>query len=386
MPSLRSIGVHPQLQEKLAALKPPIETPQALLSRDAASLAESLNVPIHIIDSVRSAVADALISSTKDGKRSLRVSVIVNEEEAEVSKPLLAGSLSALEYLLYQQQTCKGQSILSGSKWLDRLLGIDDNTPGLAFGNVTQLTGPPSSGKTQVALAFAAHHAERGGKVVYLASDFGHGTILPLARRLSHYASKENYQRILTNVHFSPIRNGYQAMASLLQLEDDDFLANDFSCLGSLLILDSASGILTGDLYAGGDGNAGKIIARQLALQLKKMVRNYNLSALVTNGTVSGSNGNKPAMGQVWQVADIALWLEVLDGFDETASTKTVRARIDKHPFRAWHRKEPSQLVEFGITTSGIVDVSMEQTGEISRDLFILLPVGEGLNPGDLVI
>lgn len=363
MPSLRSIGVHPQLEEKLAALEPSIDTPQALLSRDPTSLAHALKVPLRIIDSVRSAVADALIASTRDGKRSLRVSAIIQEDdEVEGKRPMLVGSISALDYIVYQQDTCTAHPISSGSERLDKLLGIDDFNPGLAFGNVTELTGTPSSGKTQVALALAAQHAHRGGKVFYLASGFGHGTIVPLARRLSHYTNKEDYHHVLSNVSFTPITNGYQALALLLQLEEDHLIVNDSNREGFLVILDSASGILAGDLYASGDGDAGLIIARQVALQLKKMVRNYNVAVLVTNGTVSGDKGNKAALGQVWRVADIQLWLEVIETFDETAPFKMIRGSIEKHPYRAWHRKETNQMAEFGITTCGIVDLHMKET------------------------
>ena len=124
MPSLRSIGIHPQLQEKLAALDPSIETPQALLSRDPASLALALNAPLHIINKVRSAVADALIVSTRDGKRSLRVAATLNHDETNLKNQALLGSVSALDYTLYQQQVCIASAISSGSQRLDKLLGI----------------------------------------------------------------------------------------------------------------------------------------------------------------------------------------------------------------------------------------------------------------------
>ena len=363
MPSLRSIGVHPQLEEKLAALEPSIETPQALLSRDPASLAHALKVPLHIVDSVRSAVADALIASTRDGKRSLRISATIQEDdELEGNRSVIVGSISALDYIVYQQETCTAHPISSGSERLDKLLGIDDFNPGLAFGNVTELTGTPSSGKTQVALALAAQQAHRGGKVFYLASGFGHGTIVPLARRLSHYTNKEDYHHVLSNIYFTPVMNGYQALALLLQLEEDHLVSN-VNGEGFLVIMDSASGILAGDLYASGDGDAGIIIARQVALQLKKMVRNYNVAALVTNGTVSGDKGNKAALGQVWRVADIHLWLEVIT-FDETAPFKVIRCSMEKHPHRPWHRKENNEMAEFGITTGGIVDLHIKNTVE----------------------
>jgi Rad51 len=366
MPSLRSIGIHPQLQEKLAALDPSIETPQALLSRDPASLALALNAPLHIINKVRSAVADALIVSTRDGKRSLRVAATLNHDETNLKNLALLGSVSALDYTLYQQQVCIASAISSGSQRLDKLLGIDDENPGLSFGNITELTGPPSSGKTQVAIALAAQHAGEGGKVFFMASGFGHGTIVPLARRLSQYTNKENYQRILNNVQFTPIVNGYIALAFLLQLEEDYIHDDDSNSKGYLLVLDSVSGVLSGDLYSSGEQDLGTVIAYQLALQLKGMVRNYNMAVLVVNGTVSGQNGSKPALGQIWRAADIQLWLEIVNTSNKKSLSKIIGVRLKKHPFRAWHREETIQLAEFGFTMNQgrIADINTEQHSE----------------------
>lgn len=367
MPSLRSIGIHPELQEKLAALHPSIETPQALLSRDPASLAQALNVPLQNINNVRSAVADALIISTKDGKRALRVAAMLHHDEINKNNSALRGSVSALDYILYQQQVCRASPISSGSQRLDKLLGIDDDNPGLSFGNITELVGPPSSGKTQVAIALAAQHAGQGGMVFYMASGFGHGTILPLARRLSQYTSKENYQRVLSNVQFTPIMNGYTALAFLIQLEEDYINRDKSNNQGFLLVLDSVSGVLSGDLYSSGEEDLGTAIAHQLALQLKGMVRNYNMAILVVNGTVSGENGSKPALGQIWRAADIQLWLEIVKTSNNKTLSKIICVHLKRHPCRAWHREETVQLAEFGFTMGHgrIADNNTEQHSEV---------------------
>ena len=55
-----------------------------------------------------------------------------------------------------------------------------------------------------------------------------------------------------------------------------------------LVIFDSASGTLSGDLYASGDGDVGLMLAQKVAYTLRRVARHNGAAVLVTQGTVSG--------------------------------------------------------------------------------------------------
>ena len=361
MPTLQSIGVHPQLRERLLRLEPAIETPQALLSRDPASLALALNAPLLQIEKVRAAVADALAAKAPHGKRALRVAATVGNGDDQ--EPFIVGAVNALDLCRYHAYLHGGQpvGISTHSQRLNELLAFPPefkcpSSGGLPFGYVTQVSGPPASGKTQLALRLAAEHAAQSGKVFFLASGFGHGTLLPLVRRLQHFCEKENFQTILQNVTLITVNNGHEALAAMQQIGDWNRV---------LLILDSASGCLSADLYAAGDGDVGKMLAQQVAYTLRRIARHNGAAVMATNGTVSGDNGLKPAMGQAWHAADVSMWFQQVT--EQLASSsvengnpgsKRIRATLDYHSAKpCLPQTVDERTVEFLITSAGIADV-----------------------------
>ena len=361
MPTLQSIGVHPQLRERLLALEPAIETPQALLSRDPSSLAQTLRVPLVQVDKVRAAVADAIVAKAPHGKRALHVTATVTNEESH--RPLVVGAVTALEICRYQEYLHGGApaGISTASRRCDELLALprefkSSSNGGLPFGYVTQVSGPPASGKTQLALKLAAQHAANSGKVYFLASGFGHGTLLPLVRRLQHFCNESNFQKVVQNVTFTTVCSGYEALAALEQVGDRKRV---------LVIFDSASGCLSGDLYASGDGDVGLMLAQKVAYTLRRVARHNGAAVLVTQGTVSGDGSGvvKAAMGQAWYVADIALWFQIvqqdsrIEGLDGTVRTgKRIRATLEHHSAKA-SQSNVVRTAELLITSSGIEDI-----------------------------
>lgn len=360
MPTLQSIGIHPQLREKLLALEPAVETPQAFLSRDPASLAKALNVALHQIETVRAAVADALAAKSPHGKRALQVAATVGNTQ----EPIVVGAVSALDkcrYHEYLHGNQKSAGISTHVCRLDELLSFPPefkcfNSGGIPFGYVTQVSGPPASGKTQLALHLAAKHAAHGNKVVFLASGYGHGTLLPLVRRLKDFCEKENFQNILQNVTFVVVQNGHEALSAM-----DQHVGGETN--RSLLILDSASGCLSADLYAA--GGTGKVLAQQVAYCLRRIARHSGAAVLVTNGTVSASdNGVKAAMGQAWNVADISLWFQPRAGPDD-GSNKCIRVTLEHHlakPTILANQAGQNHSVEIAITSTGIVDAEEQHS------------------------
>lgn len=424
MPTLASIGVHPQLREKLAKLEPPIETPQGLLSRDPSGLAQTIGVPLHHLLDVRSAVADALISKEGHGKRALHVQATLmhfpcnikqdcagdnndgkmdsteqkDNEAARDCRPssLILGSVSALDLCLYESlRGDHSRSLSTGSSQLDQLLSFPrevssaaihhprkrstcENAEGIPFGYVTQVTGPPASGKTQLALMAAANHASKqsGISVHYLASGVGQGALLPLVRRLTHFGRhKQTIKQVLRGTAFVTVSNGYDALAALSEIESTHLQkqtneqVDGSSSFATLIVLDSVSGCLSGDLYASGDGGVGAFLVHQVASTLKRMARQYGAAVLVTNGTVSADgNSVKAAMGQSWKGADLNLWLTIDDAVCDrkahdaipglsVSTTKTIRATLERHPAKPTHGNNiEERSVKFSIAASGIID------------------------------
>lgn len=358
MPTLHSIGVHPQLRERLQALEPPIETPQAFLSRDPSSLAKALDTPLSHIEKVRAAVADALAAKAPHGKHSLRIAATVGNEQ---QPPIIVGAVTALDLCRYHEHLHGDQpaGISTHSRRLDQLLAYPpefkcSSSGGVPFGYVTQVTGPPASGKSQVALRVAAEHGASGGKVLFLASGCGHGALLPLLRRLQRYCVKKTYQTMLQNITFVIVNNGHEALAAM-----EHFSANDKDSNNrKLLIFDSASGCLSADLYAAKDGDTGKTLAQQVAYNLRRIARHSGAGVLVTNGTVTGDKGAKPAMGQAFYAGDIFLWFQTVQESDASGN-KRIRATLEHHATKPPTGEDCS--VEFVITSAGIADVDEVQ-------------------------
>jgi hypothetical protein len=294
------------------------------------------------------------------------VAATVGNDESQ--KPIIVGALTALDLCRYQEylHEARPAGIPTHSRQLDDLLAFPPESNcstcgGLPFGYVTQVTGPPATGKTQLALGVAAQHAADSGKVFYLASGFGHGTLLPLVRRLQHFCTANNFQNVIQNVTFATVNDGYEALTALEQVADEKRI---------LVILDSASGCLSADLYASGDGDAGLMLSQWVAHTLRRVARHNGAAVLVTNGTVSGEgSGVKPAMGQAWYAADVALWFQatstgssVEDLIESTSGSKRIRATLEHHWAKPCHRLHTigDQTVEFMITSTGIADVVMD--------------------------
>ena len=210
---------------------------------------------------------------------------------------------------------------------------------GVYPGIVTEVAGPPSSGKTQISLSVSADAALRGWSVHYLAGGGGSASVLPLARRLRQMVSARTRTassssshprpsgggggipidataRALERVRFTTVPDGHRVLAALCGIEADFLLssANDggdgegrggrgaVESHDLLVVLDSASGCLAPDLYADGDGGIGASLVNEAALMLRRLSRAAAISptgevtgrcaVFVTNGTVSSHSSS----------------------------------------------------------------------------------------------
>uniref|UniRef100_A0A0D9WRN6 RecA family profile 1 domain-containing protein n=1 Tax=Leersia perrieri TaxID=77586 RepID=A0A0D9WRN6_9ORYZ len=165
----------------------------------------------------------------------------------------------------------------TGLQGIDALLG-----GGLRQGQLTELTGQSSSGKTQVCLCSASHVAARQlGHVMYLDT--------------SNSFSPSRIARIVDGFPFSLVK-----LPKNVRLER--VMTSIVKCGNSnicLLIIDSISALLAP--INGGKYPRGRSMMMSVAMLLKKLADEHNLSVLVTNHMVAGNGAPKPALGESWK-------------------------------------------------------------------------------------
>ncbi|XP_050935403.1 DNA repair protein RAD51 homolog 4 isoform X5 [Cucumis melo] len=196
--------------------------------------------------------------------------------------------LNGLELL---EDARENKHILSiGFERVDVLLG-----GGLREGQLTEIVGPSSSGKTQVCLRAASNVAKNYNAEVFYVD---------------------------TGNSFSP-----QRISGFVNWKPGTAL--DWTCKGDrrvqFLIIDSISSLITPIL--GGSSSQGHALMISAGTLLKKIAHEHNIAVLVTNHTVGGDRGtSKPALGESWKsVPHVRLQLS------RDAGSNVYQASILKH-------------------------------------------------------
>ncbi|KAL6638844.1 hypothetical protein ACP70R_023480 [Stipagrostis hirtigluma subsp. patula] len=170
----------------------------------------------------------------------------------------------------------------TGLEGIDMLLG-----GGLRQGQLTEITGPSSSGKTQVCLHSASHVAAMNiGSVMYLDTSISFsasriaGIIDDLPTSLVQEPKNLRLKKVMSSIICETVNSGGTKIC--------------------LLIIDSISSLLAPII--GGKYPQGRSMMISVAMTLKKLAAEHNLSVLVTNHMVSAGNGaHKPALGESWK-------------------------------------------------------------------------------------
>jgi hypothetical protein len=390
----------------------PIHTPSALLSRNPHQLTSHLSVSLDNLKCIRAGVADALLADETIGCSSVVevIDWVAAKHEADRRQQLIVGSISALE-LTAHSLSVGNESVSSGCEALDLLMASQTNVNvrlghvstdscrdnniqrGVPFGFITEVSGPPSSGKTQFCLSVISNALMQQTNAVYLTS----GNVLSVSRRLFSLCverasrrddAKQFAERQMDRISIASVSDAYELLALLAKLEWQEMIGNDSSSNNNerktLLVIDSISSIVGHHLSSLTPGAA---LINQVGLTLRRMARTLDgrfananskearrFGILIANGSVANwseteRNNSKPAMGRYWEVSDVELWMEeecheeshrldVCDFYQNglnglhRGQRKMVKATLLNH----WTKK-CGESVRFVVKSGGVYDV-----------------------------
>jgi DNA repair protein RadB len=223
------------------------------------------------------------------------------------------------------------EDVPTGCETLDTLLG-----GGLERGTVTQLYGPPGSGKTNVALSAAVEVAAGGESALYIDTEG---------------LSIDRFEQILS----ARVEDVESASSNIIVTEAHDFAeqaeavrdAEDFAEQVSLIVLDSATGFYrikrTEDEEA---GDALRQVANQVT-HLLSLARKHDLAVVLTNQVYTDpeteTERTRPLGGHT-----LTHWTGTVVRLDRFKGGNR-RATLEKHRARP-----EGETAQFKITADGI--------------------------------
>ncbi|XP_074045024.1 DNA repair protein RAD51 homolog 4 isoform X3 [Macrotis lagotis] len=219
------------------------------------------------------------------------------------SRPPLPSWLQALQ---------EDSLLFSPANSLDKLLDS-----GLYTGEVTEITGAPASGKTQVCLCTAANVAHSLGQNVLYIDSTGGLTASRLLQLLQARTEDEEEQAgALQRIHVVCVFDIFQMMDTLQDLRGS-ISQQVTSASGSvkIVVVDSVSAVVSP--FLGGQHGEGLALMMQLARELKTLARELGIAVLVTNHVTRDRDSGKlrPALGRSWSfVPSTRVLLEVQAG------------------------------------------------------------------------
>lgn len=209
---------------------------------------------------------------------------------------------------------------------------------GIERGTITQIFGPPSSGKTNVALSLAVNVAKNGKKVVYV--DTEGGISIDRIKQMAKF----DFSKIANNIMVLEPTNFTEQNDNLRAIEI--WLKNNYENI-DLLVLDSAVA-----LYRVDDMKSSKLnkeLGKQMGI-LTKIARDYNIAVILTNQIYNafdeeGNENIKPVGGTILQY-----WSKIILQLEKTDNLHERKAILRRHRSIA-----EGKSATFKITSNGII-------------------------------
>ena len=208
---------------------------------------------------------------------------------------------------------------------------------GIEKGIITQIFGPPSSGKSNIALALAVNVAKQGKKSIYI--DTEGGISLDSIKQIARFDFSKiwKYIHVLEPTTFNEQNNNIKSL--------DLWISNNYEGI-DLIVLDSAVA-----LYRVEDKrspNVNNDFSKQIEILLK-IARKFNIAVVLTNQIYNsfdeGKDNVNPVGGTILQYrSKTMIQLEKSDELHERI------ASIRKHRSIA-----EGKTTKFKITSNGIV-------------------------------
>lgn len=280
---------------RLAALTLPSLTPEvckALSSVDVKSVEDVL-------------FADPSTLSHRSGINQEVIAAIVMELKKQyTATPVLGSSL----YWDYMHNAC---IVPTGSTGLDYVLD-----GGLWGGEMTELVGQPSTGKTQICMYSALNTTKQNKTVLYFdtANSFSADRLQEMFQSSSDSPASsssssqpQGSQEIATLLNRINCRKCFDAFELLGMLYDlqAKLTAKDVPFYASLklVVIDSIGALLSP--IVGGKQQQGHALMMSIARLIKDIASEFHIAFLVTNYVVSGGDADratyKAALGMSWQ-------------------------------------------------------------------------------------
>ncbi|XP_034461880.1 DNA repair protein RAD51 homolog 4 isoform X2 [Hippoglossus hippoglossus] len=198
---------------------------------------------------------------------------------------------------LYEELLSSTAILSTGNPSLDKLLDS-----GLYTGEITELSGGPGSGKSQVCFGVAVHISHRlKQSVIYIDTTGGLSASRLLQMLQTETSNTEAQMEALQRIHVFRSFDVFSLLDCLHGLSGGGLQQASVGGGGSVkaVIVDSVSAVISPLL--GGKQNEGLSLMIQVAGVLKTMAKDFNIAALVTNHvTRRGSGEVQPGLGASW--------------------------------------------------------------------------------------
>jgi len=216
--------------------------------------------------------------------------------------------------------------ISTGCDPLDSLLG-----GGIERGTITQVYGPPASGKTNVALSAAVEVAAAGDRALYIDTE---GLSIDRFRQIADARDGGDLADRIVVSEALDFAEQREAVADAGELAEPV----------ELIVLDSATGFYRLERTDEGDGETLRAVARQLT-SLLALARKHDLAVVITNQVYTDPDTDqaRPLGGHT-----LAHWTGVVVRLERFRGGNR-RATLTKH-----HAKETGGSARFRITEAGL--------------------------------